>query len=174
MLVKQEKSRGLTVVCKDIAFASADVIVNAGNGTGFMGGKQSVKTLCKGVAEGLNYYSKGIAEKRAKEAKKAIRRFFALPVGSIFCTEPCGFSCINIIHAVTMRHAGGHATYKGVCKCIENVYKHCEEMQYKSVAFPLLGCGTGGLNAEKVQKMITDEARQHPDIESFLYVYSKK
>ncbi len=171
----REKKRGeLTVIYKDIAFAFAFAIVNAGNGTGFMGGKQSVRTLCKGIAESLNYYSNGVAEKEAKKVKREIRRFFALPVGSFFRTDSCGLFCNTIIHAVTMRHAGGRSTYKGVEKCIRSIYQHCEKVQIRTIAFPLLGCGTGGLDAKKVQKILADEARRHPSIESFLYVHRFK
>lgn len=170
----KNKGGELTVIYKDIAFACVSAIVNAGNGTGFMGGKQSVKTLCNGVAESLNYYSRGKAEKKAKEAKREIRPFFALPVGSFFRTDSCGLLCNTIIHAVTMRHAGGSSTYRGVEKCIKNIYQHCEKVQIRKIAFPLLGCGTGGLNEKRVQKMIADEAKRHPSIESFLYVHRFK
>ena len=38
---------------KEIAFAEADVIVNAANGCGWMGGKRCQSELHKGVAEHL-------------------------------------------------------------------------------------------------------------------------
>ena len=39
----------------DIAAAKADVIVNAANGWGYMGGEKARKGLLSGVAESLNY-----------------------------------------------------------------------------------------------------------------------
>ncbi len=165
------KERGrMTAIYKDIAFASADVLVNAGNGTGYMGGKQSKEHLCSGVAEHLNYYSNGKAEKAAKEKKRFEHELFAFPVGSVFYTDNCGFLCKVILHAVTMRHAGGHSTYRGIEKCIKNIYDYCEKTCTASVAIPLLGCGTGGLDAERIRTMIDEEARRHPSIATYLYV----
>ena len=159
----------LIIVNEDISSACVDVLVNAGNGTGFMGGRQSVKTLCKGVAEHLNYYSNGEAEKAAKEKKRTIRKVFALPVGTVFSTDSCGLPCKTILHAVTMRYAGGRSTYRGIHNCIIKIYEYCESTGASSVAFPLLGCGTGRLKKETVENMIAEEANLHPQITSYLY-----
>ena len=55
------------VIGQEIAHAETDVIVNASNGCGWMGGFLTRKTLQSGVAEHLNYYTHGNIEKEAKK-----------------------------------------------------------------------------------------------------------
>ena len=42
----------------EIAQAQADIIVNAANGCGWMGGKRCQSELHQGVSEHINYYTK--------------------------------------------------------------------------------------------------------------------
>lgn len=48
-----------------------EAIVNASNGIGYMGGRVCVKELHKGVAESIQYVTKGAVEKLAKKECKA-------------------------------------------------------------------------------------------------------
>lgn len=47
----------LKVIHGEIAEADTDVIVNAANGCGWMGGKRCRNELRRGVAEHLNFYT---------------------------------------------------------------------------------------------------------------------
>ena len=49
-----------------IALSTADAIVNASNGIGFMGGKSGLECRKKGVAESLHFISQGAIEPLAK------------------------------------------------------------------------------------------------------------
>lgn len=53
---------------KDIALSSADAIVNASNGIGYMGGERGIIIRGNGVAESIHYISIG----RVEELSKAI------------------------------------------------------------------------------------------------------
>ena len=50
-------------ISDDLVFAKADIIVNASNGCGYMGGRKCSKTIHKGVAEHLNFVTDGKIEK---------------------------------------------------------------------------------------------------------------
>ena len=66
----------LKVIYGEIAEADTDVIVNAANGCGWMGGKRCRNELRRGVAEHLNFYTKGALE---EEAVRAARRSPRIP-----------------------------------------------------------------------------------------------
>ena len=53
------------LITGEIAHAQADIIVNAANGCGWMGGKRCQSELHRGVAEHINYYTKGTVEEEA-------------------------------------------------------------------------------------------------------------
>lgn len=56
-----------------------EAIVNASNGIGYMGGRVCVKELHKGVAESIQYVTKGAVEKLAKKNVKLIIYSAMLP-----------------------------------------------------------------------------------------------
>ena len=156
--------------------AHCDVIVNASNGSGYMGGKKSARVRCHGVAESLNFKTKGAIE---KEARIAARRYKNIPAslfghkaGTVFFTSSCGLDCKEVFHAVTVRRAGDRSKMYIIARCLEAIFTACEEKGYKSVAIPLLGAGTGGLPRDKVIDLILFAASYHPDIKAFIADYS--
>ena len=60
----------LKTIVGDITKANTDVIVNASNGIGFMGGIIGKHIKCEGVAESIHYETKGIVEKECKQKIK--------------------------------------------------------------------------------------------------------
>lgn len=50
----------------NIALSNAMAIVNASNGIGWMGGRMCINKQYKGVAESIQYVSKGAVEKTRK------------------------------------------------------------------------------------------------------------
>ena len=158
---------------EDIAFACVDVIVNAANGVGFMGGAASAKKLCSGVAEHLNYYTQGKIEKEAKHVLKQNGKILGFAPGEIYITGSYDLNCKCVIHAVTMQIPGISSSYKAVEKCTEEIFRFLQDNGYFSVAIPLLGCGVGGLKADKVQEIIKKNADYYPDIKTSLYVGGK-
>jgi len=161
------------VIGQEIAFAQTDVIVNASNGCGWMGGFLTKRRLYYGVAEHLNYYTYGEIEKEAKIKARRFRHIPAILVGTrsgnIFVTSNHGLNCKEVIHAVTMRYPGTFSSYKKVESCLESIFHYCHEQQYQSIAIPMLGCGTGRLKAKKVLQLIENVSEKFPDVQTFVY-----
>ncbi|MBD5143034.1 MAG: phosphatase [Ruminococcus sp.] len=165
------------VIGQEIAHAETDVIVNASNGCGWMGGFLTRKTLQSGVAEHLNYYTHGNIEKEAKIKARKIRYISAFLIGTspgnIFMTSNHELKCKEVIHAVTMRYPGTFSSYRHVESCLKNIFHYCEEQGHKSISIPLLGCGTGRLHAKKVIDLIENIAKKYEDIQVFVYSLKK-
>ena len=165
---------------KDIAFAHADIIVNAANGCGYMCGQyvKKAKTredVPRGVSESLNYYTNGLLEKEARKvlAKTASKRllWFPLPLspGKFFITNSCGLDCAEVFHAVTMRFPGSRCSMKCIEPLIGQLFEYCVSKGHKSIAVPLLGCGTGRLDPADVFKVISDHADKYTDLSVEVY-----
>ncbi len=152
---------------QDISFATADVIVNASNGIGYMGGKTGARKKMKGVAESIQYATKGLAE---KEAKKIVNFFRPSKVGTVFVTSAVGLKANYIFHAVTMRYPGGTTSYEIVKKILPQIIINCRKYSCHSIAIPLLGSGTGKLNKEEVIKLIESFFFSFDDIDVYMFV----
>ena len=162
-----------SIIGQEIAFARTDVIINASNGCGWMGGSLSKKILCSGVAEHLNYYTHGKIE---SESKIKARRYahisawlFGTAPGKIFVTSSCGLECKEVIHAVTMRFPGTLSSYKSVNSCLNKIFAYCREKGHHSISMPLLGCGTGRLKGKEVFGLIQQTAEKYNEIQVFVY-----
>ena len=160
-------------VFDEIALADFDVIVNAANGCGWMGGNRCCTEIHNGVAEHINYFTKGTVE---KEALKTARKYSHIPSwicgykgGDFFTTSSYGLKCKKIIHAVTMRYPGSRSKIKYIKSLIPKIFDYCSNHDYKSIAIPCLGCGTGGLSSDLVTDIIKNEARRYSEITTFIY-----
>ncbi len=146
------------IIGENIAQSTAEGIVNAANGFGYMGGKRCIEAQHKGVAESIQYISKGAVEQlsRAKAKEKSL---FGYSKGSVFVTKAPNLQAICIIHAVTMRTPGSKAKFSTVQKLVPEIIKMAEFLHISTVAIPLLGTGTGGLSQAVVfdyfKKMLT-------------------
>lgn len=130
-----------------------EAIVNASNGIGYMGGRVCVKELHKGVAESIQYVTKGAVEKLAKKECKA-HHIFGYAPGEVFVTDAPNMEYKKIIHAVTMRFPGGKAKFETIEKLIPKIKLTAEKLNLRSVAVPLLGTGTGKLNRKAVKELL--------------------
>lgn len=137
---------------EDIALSDADVIVNASNGFGYMGGKNGTITRKLGVAESIHYCSSGLVEALALGACQAKSRL-GYRAGSLFVTAAPGLKCKYIIHAVTMWLPGSKARLKTIKKLVPKIVIQAEKMGAKTVAVPMLGTGTGRLDETKVYEI---------------------
>lgn len=163
----------ISFIYGEIALAQEDVIVNAANGCGYMGGKRSRKKICSGVAEHINYYSRGRVE---REASKAARKNTYISswlcghdAGTFFVTGSGGLGCKKIVHAVTMRYPGSRSSIQAVEQVVEKVFEYCYNSGFTSVAIPCLGCGTGGLNKDNVIDIIRRKAKDYPELDIRVY-----
>lgn len=131
---------------EDIADVKADVIVNAANGIGYMGGFIGKHIKCAGVAESLHYKTKGVLEKRAKKEVRKTKP----KLGQVYITEAEPLEAKWIFHAVTMKYPGTWSNLKTIEECVKNIIKEAKLKQVKTIAIPGLGTGTGGLNLSDV------------------------
>lgn len=134
---------------KDIALSSADAIVNASNGIGYMGGEKGIIIRGNGVAESIHYISIG----RVEELSKAVCRnkgILGYSPGSVFITSAPNLNCKYVIHAVTMRFPGSKSKIKTIRTLLPKIITVAEQKNIQTVAIPLLGTGTGRLSTSDV------------------------
>lgn len=148
----------------DIEKVEADVIVNASNGIGYMGGFLGRWIKLKGVAESIHYLDSNI-----EVAAKKLCRTRKIREGDVFLTEAGKLKCKYIFHAVTMEKPGRDSSLEIVEKCIKKVLSLAEDYQFKTIAIPYLGCGTGRVDKRKVRELYEYHLQNHPSI-TFLIV----
>ena len=133
----------------NIINTNAELLVNAANGKGWMGGVIGRFFLLKGVAETIHYADPTIeklAKKEVKRLKPKSGDVFHTPSGNI------GFKK-GILHAVTMNKPATRSTIRIVEMCIHNILRYCVQNDIKSVAIPLLGTGTGKVDSKEVLRL---------------------
>lgn len=139
---------------EDITSVQADIIVNASNGIGYMGGWIGRLIQCKGVAESIHYATRGCVEKEAKLAAKKTRwlprYLYGHRAGEIFVTGAANLPASWIIHAVTMPYPGMSTRLTIVEQLLPKIIGKAIELNAGSIALPLLGTGTGRLRKQEV------------------------
>jgi len=108
----------------------------------------------------FNFASCGAVERLARAKCKA-HSFFGYSPGTVFVTDAPNLECKKIIHAVTMRTPGSKAKIKKIKDLIPKIVAVAENLNINSVAIPLLGCGTGGLDRQIVQELLADNLRSN-------------
>ena len=158
---------GRIIKGENIALSNAQIIVNAANGFGYMGGERCIKKLHRGVAESIQYASKGAVEKLSKTLCRH-HSLFGYTSGSVFLTEAPNMNTLFIIHAVTMRTPGSKTKFKTITKLVPEIIKSAEYLSLATVAIPLLGTGTGGLDETDVFDYLTTQLADS-NIEFWIY-----
>lgn len=163
---------GYLVVKKSITDIEADVLINASNGIGFMGGTLGRFIKLKGVAEAIHYATGGIVE---REAKIASRKSKYLPSfinghkpGEIFITGAGNLKASSILHAVTMRYPSMPTNIDTVRTLLPKILNEARSLNAKSLAIPLLGTGTGGLDKNDVLNMYEEFFKDVKDIKALV------
>ena len=161
----------IQLVEDDIVFANCDIIVNAANGCGYMGGKRCAKNVHKGTAERLNFVTNGRIESLSK--KEARKHIISRSPGTIFVTDGCGLDCKKVIHAVTMRYPGSRSKYETIERLMIEICEYCYDYglfpKYKTIAMTILGTGVGGLDKQEVFKIIENSLKYFKKLELFIY-----
>lgn len=167
----------MEIVQGDITKINADVIVNAANGIGFMGGWVGRFIQLPGVAESIHYSTKGTVE---RDAKKKARKYRGVPsilsghnAGEVYVTGAGTLSANWIIHAVTMRYPGMKTSLNTVESLLPKIIREARLLNTRSLAIPLLGAGTGGLQTSDVLELYE---RMFSNIEEFdirVVIYQK-
>lgn len=144
----------------DILEMQTDIIVNASNGVGYMGGDLAMITPLEGVAEKINYATKGKVE---KEARAACKKNWFIPSiltpkhpGEVYFTKGYGVIKIGIIHAVIKYYPGLRTNYEVIKKLLPKIIELSLNMNARSLSIPLLGCGAKGLQENEVIRIYND------------------
>lgn len=138
------KSTEITVVQADITTLEIDAIVNAANNQLVMGG---------GVAGAIKRKGGSIIEKEA--VKKG-----PIEIGEAIYTLAGSLSAKYIIHAATMGMDFATDEIKIRNSC-QSSLELGERLKIKSIAFPALGCGTGGFPLLASAKIMAQEVYRH-------------
>ncbi len=158
----------LHILKGDICKSDCDIIVNAANGIGFMGGMIGWFIKFSGVSENINYETKGKVEREAR--KKCLKHYLIgyMP-GSIYCTSGYNLKCKCIIHAVTMWFPGTFSTMAIIKKLLPKIIAEAKKRNLNSIAMPLLGTGVGHLSKSKVMELYKSAFSDETEIDVFVY-----
>ena len=144
----------LVVVEGDITEANVDAIVNAANSQLWMGG---------GVAGAIK--RKGGVEIEKEAVSKG-----PVPVGRAVSTTAGRLKAKYVIHAPTMEYPAMRIPLENAVKATRAALEEAVRLGVKSVAFPAMGAGVGGLGVREVAKAMAEvvKASEHPDIVVFV------
>ncbi len=118
------------VIKGDITKVKVDAIVNPANSWMIMGG---------GVAGAIRRAGGQVIESEA-------RKYAPVPVGRAVVTSAGRLPCKYVIHAPTMERPAMRTTIDKVKAAVRAALRAADEVRARSVAFPGMGTGVGGLN----------------------------
>jgi len=145
----------VNLVVSDITEFSGDAIVNPANRYLVMGG---------GVAG-------AIKRKGGEEIEKEARSYAPIDIGQAVVTGAGRLKCRAVIHAPTVEAPGGSSSPEYVYKATLAVLRVAKERGFKSLAFPLMGAGVGGLTPEQsVEAMAKAFEEIGQGLEIYIYV----
>ncbi len=138
------KNTEIKVVLGDITEVRADAIVNAANNKLVMGA---------GVAGAIKKKGGRVIEEEA--VKKG-----PIKIGEAVATSAGELAAKYVIHAATMGmdFQTDETNIRDACR---NSLKLAEELKVSSIAFPALGCGTGGFPLLASAKIMAQECLRH-------------
>ncbi|WP_457627348.1 macro domain-containing protein [Oceanithermus sp.] len=145
----------LRIAKGDITTFEGDAIVNAANDRLILG---------SGVAG-------AIRKKGGPEIQEECDRHGPIRVGEAAVTGAGRLPVRYVIHAAVL--GSEPASYDSVRRATEAALARARELGLETVAFPLLGTGVGGLDPEKVARIMIEEFKNAPDdLEVTLYGYT--
>lgn len=96
-----------------------------------------------------------------------------LPLGGAVLTNAGKLAYKGIIHVAGL-NAFWVSTEKSICQSVRSAMQIVNENNFHSVAFPLIGAGTGGKSAQKVQQLIIKTLNEQPtDACIYVVIYNK-
>jgi len=135
----------ISVVKGDITQVEADAIVNPSNSYGAMGG---------GVALAIKR-SGGEEIEREAVAKAPI------PVGSAVVTTAGRLKARAVIHASTMQRPAQRVSEEEVRLATRAALHEASKHGFRSIAFPGMGTGVGGVPKEEAARAMLEEIKAH-------------
>lgn len=140
----------VVVVKGDLTRQKTEAVVNPANSAGVMGG---------GVALALK-------EAGGEQMEKDAMRLAPLKVGRAVATGAGNLACRYVIHAPTMALPGEKANAKAVDQAVTASLRLAKQMSLKSVAFPLMGAGTGRVPAGEAASAMANSVKFFLDQEA--------
>lgn len=129
-----------------IPYIEGDVVVNAANAVGWMGGLYGRFKKMEGVAESIHY-----ADPSIERISKRLFKKEGAKAGQVIHTSAGSLNYPGgILHAITMNKPGMESNLSIVKECIDNIVIYCESKHVNTVVLPLLGTGTGRLDRKAV------------------------
>jgi O-acetyl-ADP-ribose deacetylase (regulator of RNase III) len=133
-----------TIIDGDLLDQDVDVIVNAWN--------RNVVPWWLLLPQGV---SGAIKKRGGYEPFKALARAGAIPLGGAVLTGAGRLPFKGIIHVAGISLLWV-ASEKSVRLSVENALKIADAEGFRSIAFPLIGAGTGGQKQQKVMAIMQD------------------
>jgi len=135
----------LEVLLADITKLSVDAIVNPANSLMIMGG---------GVA-------RAIRRAGGAEIEEEARGYAPVPVGSAVATGAGRLPAKYVIHAPTMERPAMKTTPEKVRVATAAALRKAEELKVKTLAFPGMGTGVGGVPFDVASRVMVKAIVQH-------------
>ncbi len=138
------RNTDITILRGDITELDVDAIVNAANNKLVMGGGVAGAIKRKG--------GKGIEDEAVKKGP--------IEIGGAVATSAGSLKAKYVIHAATMAmdFETDEAKVRNSCR---SALKVAEDLKIGSIAFPALGCGTGGFPLLAAAKIMSQEVFRH-------------
>jgi len=135
----------VTVVDGDLLDQDVDVIVNAWN--------RNIIPWWLLLPQGVS----GAIKKRAgKDPFREVGRHGAIPLGGAVLTSAGKLPCKGIIHVAGINMLW-RASERSIRDSVRNAIQLAHDRGFQSIAFPLIGAGSGGFNQERTKKLMLDE-----------------
>ena len=128
------------IIKGDITKVKVDAIVNPANSWMIMGG---------GVAGAIRRAGGQVIESEA-------RKYAPVPVGEAKVTRAGRLPCKYVIHAPTMERPAMRTTIDKVRAAVRAALRAADNARAKSVAFPGMGTGVGGLDPRKAASAMVE------------------
>jgi len=151
----------ITAELGDITEAKTDVIVNAANGVGIMGG---------GVAGALR---RAAGMEVQEEAKGLCSSLGNVEAGDCYATGSGKLAENNvkaIYHAVTMKYPGDFSSMDVIAKAVRKVLQVAIASKMESIAIPGLGTGIGRLDKKLVAQTLVNTVKDFDGLISIRFI----
>jgi O-acetyl-ADP-ribose deacetylase len=143
--VRCEYSMKIEIVCGDLLDQNVDVIVNAWN--------RNIIPWWLLLPQGV---SGAIKKRGGLQPFKEVAKHGPIPLGDAVLTGAGTLPFKGIIHVAGINMLWRASEYS-IRRSVQSAMQIVNEKKFDSVAFPILGAGSGGFNVEKALQIMEDE-----------------
>lgn len=153
----------VTVVEGDLLDQHVDVIVNAWN--------RNIVPWWLLLPQGVS----GASKRRGGTGPfKELRRHAAIPLGGAVLTSAGKLPFKAIIHVAGI-NMFWRASERSIRDSIRNAMAVAEQRGFQSIAFPMIGAGSGGFDQERTKEIMLDELQKlESPLEVTVVVFTKR